>query len=77
MRFQCDQCDYRASKNDHIHTHKQSVHEQVRFQCDQCNYIATKKDNLQSHKHSVQKKNIFSINSVITKHLEEINYKHI
>ena len=47
--FPCEQCDYKASRADHLKRHKFSIHENGRLQCNQCEFSATRADNLKRH----------------------------
>ena len=49
-KFECRQCNYRASSKNPLLLHISSVHEQIRYKCDQCDYQATQKCALQTHK---------------------------
>ena len=48
-KYQCQQCDYEATKSSHLKTHVESIHEGVRYPCNQCSYKATETGNLQKH----------------------------
>ena len=53
MRYDCDQCDYKATRPYHLRTHQNSFHEGVkRYSCDQCDYAATKQAYLRTHQQS-------------------------
>jgi hypothetical protein len=45
-QFTCDQCDYKASRADHLRRHMFTVHENGRIQCNRCEFSATRADNL-------------------------------
>ena len=47
--FPCEQCNYKASRVDHLKRHTFSVHENGRMQCNQCDFSATRADNLKRH----------------------------
>ena len=34
--LQCEDCDYRATKTDHLNRHVKSVHQGIRYSCPQC-----------------------------------------
>ena len=59
--YECDKCDYKASRKDSLNTHTKSVHDQSKFQCEQCNYKASRKHHLQSHVKSQHDKNQMNI----------------
>ena len=52
-RYFCDSCHYEASKQSHLKTHQQSIHEGIRYSCDTCNYKATTTRTLKRHQESV------------------------
>jgi len=59
QQFPCSrrQCDYRASRKEHLKRHEQSVHLKVKpFSCSQCAYKASEKVNLMQHQRSVHLK---------------------
>ena len=49
LSFPSDQCQYEATKNDHLLQHLSSIHEVVKYPCDQCDYKATHKGSLLTH----------------------------
>ena len=53
IQFPCAQCDYKATRREHLLTHIKSVHEGVKFPCAQCDYKATQKSSLLRHIKSV------------------------
>merc|ERR1711884_758069 len=53
QKFQCPQCEYKATRKGHLQTHIKSVHEGQKFHCPQCEYKATRIDSLQRHIKSV------------------------
>ena len=48
-RFDCKQCDYKATKKGNLLSHIKSIHEGLKFPCEQCDYKATRKGNLLKH----------------------------
>ena len=48
-QFPCEQCDYKASRADHLRRHMFTVHENGRIQCNHCVFSATRADNLKRH----------------------------
>merc|ERR1711970_1316140 len=48
-QFPCEQCDYKASRADHLKRHIFSVHEKSRINCNLCEFSATRVDNLKRH----------------------------
>jgi predicted RNA-binding Zn-ribbon protein involved in translation (DUF1610 family) len=52
VRYQCDQCDYKASQQSNLTTHKKAMHEGVRYTCDQCGFTATQQSSLSTHKNA-------------------------
>ena len=53
QKFQCPQCEYKATFKVSLQTHIKSVHEGQKFPCPQCEYKATQKGHLQTHIKSV------------------------
>ena len=49
----CDQCNYKATQNGSLKTHKTSIQEGVILFCDQCNHKSTTKNPLNMHKMSI------------------------
>ena len=49
MKYECIQCDYRATKQSHLTHHIQSVHDGVKYDCNQCDYRATTQGSLTCH----------------------------
>ena len=49
-KYQCQECDYMASKSWNLRTHVEAKHEGVRYPCDQCEYKATTEATLKIHK---------------------------
>ena len=52
-KFACEQCSYKATKQDHLNQHIKSIHEGVKYPCDQCNHKATTPSDLRKHVKSV------------------------
>ena len=48
-QFPCEQCDYKASRADHLKRHIFSLHEKSRINCNMCGFSATRVDNLKRH----------------------------
>ena len=48
-KYQCSQCEYKATQKCNLQTHKKSIHEHEKFQCTHCEYKATIKGHLQRH----------------------------
>ena len=46
VKYQCDQCAYKASQQGHLKTHKMSVHEGVKYNSNQCDSKLTSQANL-------------------------------
>ena len=55
MKYDCNQCDYRATKKSSLTRHIKSVHEGVKYDCNKCDYRATRLDNLTAHIKSIHK----------------------
>ena len=53
LRFDCDQCDYKATRKNNLLTHLKSKHEGIKYPCDQCDYKGTGKGNLSRHLKSI------------------------
>ena len=51
-QFVCDQCGYRATAEEDLMEHKNSVHRCVHYSCNQCDYESAKSDDLTEHMHS-------------------------
>ena len=56
QKFQCPQCEHKATKKGHLQTHLKSVHEGQKFECTQCKYKATNKTLIQKHEKSAHVK---------------------
>ena len=41
VRYDCNQCDYRATQQSNLNSHMKSIHEGIRYECNQCNNRAT------------------------------------
>ena len=52
-RYPCGQCEYKASKLDHLNRHIKSIHEGERHPCPQCDYQGTQSASLTHHVKSV------------------------
>ena len=48
-KYPYDACDFFASQNLIIRTHKQSVHEGKKYQCDACDFLSPQKESLGKH----------------------------
>ena len=53
VKFQCGQCEYKATWKHHLLRHIKSIHEGVKFLCDQCDFKATQKGHLLAHIKSI------------------------
>ena len=49
LKYQCRQCDYKATQLDNLRTHEKSKHDGVRFNCKQCDQEFTLSGNLRKH----------------------------
>ena len=49
-KYQCQQCDYKASQSTNLRIHVEAIHEGVRYTCNQCDYKATHERNLRGRK---------------------------
>ena len=49
----CNLCDYQATKQSNLNTHKLAVHEGVKYPCSMCDYQATAQRSLKRHQQSV------------------------
>lgn len=48
--FQCDQCNYAATKRGNLNAHINAIHEQIKnFSCDQCEYASARRQDLAKH----------------------------
>ena len=52
-KYDCNQCDYIATRQDYLTTHIKIVHEGVKYVCSQCDYRATQQNSLTAHIKSV------------------------
>jgi len=50
VKYNCEQCEYKATTKSTLLRHVRSVHEGVKFNCEQCEYKTTWKTELQQHK---------------------------
>ena len=48
----CDQCGYRATAEEDLIEHKNSMHRCVHYSCNQCDYESARSDDLTEHMHS-------------------------
>ena len=48
-KFQCPQCEYKATEKGHLQRHIKSIHEGQKFPCPQCEYKAAEKGRLRKH----------------------------
>ena len=49
FKYQCNQCEYKATLKQYLKNHKMSVHENIKFSCNQCESKFTWKGHLQRH----------------------------
>ena len=49
-KYACDQCEYKANRQETLTSHIQARHEGVEYACDHCNYKTLWKTNLHIHK---------------------------
>ena len=48
--LQCEECDYKASRKDHLWRHVRAIHDEARdYQCEHCDYKASQKGHLFRH----------------------------
>ena len=66
-RYQCDQCDYKASTQEDLRQHTKTIHEKYSYKCDQCDYRAQQKEDITKHTKSRHESNQPSIESFIKK----------
>ena len=43
VKYDCNQCEYKATQKNNLKTHKISVHECKKYSCNQCDYKASQK----------------------------------
>ena len=55
VKYECNQCDYRATTQIYLTYHIQSLHIGLNYDCNQWDYKATIKGSLTLHKESVIK----------------------
>ena len=53
VRYECDECDYKAITRGYLTTHKQSIHEGLRYECDECDNKFITRISLARHKQSI------------------------
>ena len=53
VKYDCDQCDHKATCQAHLIQHQKSVHEGVKYNCFQCDYKANYHTDLIKHKNTV------------------------
>ena len=61
--FSCDQCDYEATDNLKLISHRQLLHKVKKYPCNLCDYQATKRGNLLSHKQSIHEQKKYPCDS--------------
>ena len=54
--YPCNQCEYKATKQGHLKTHIESVHEKVKYPCNQCGKQFTQEFTRKRHVESVHEK---------------------
>ena len=47
--YSCNDCEYVASRSDHLKRHVENKHIRIRYACDECDYVAKRADNLKVH----------------------------
>ena len=52
VKYDCDQCNYKATQKSDLRKHIQSKHIGMKYACGQCDYRATTQSNLTAHIHS-------------------------
>ena len=55
IKFDCDQCEYKATTKSNLRVHILSIHEGIIFDCAQCVYKATQKSSLSNKEHKKSK----------------------
>ena len=55
VRYDCNHCDYIATRQGNLTTHTKSVHKGDKYECDQCVFSATHRGNLTRHIESAHK----------------------
>lgn len=53
LKFQCPQCEHKATRERNLHMHIKSVHEGLKFQCPHCDHKATQNSSLKEHIKSI------------------------
>ena len=46
VKYDCNQCDYKATQQTNLSQHQKEIHEGVKYNCTQCDYKATHQTNL-------------------------------
>ena len=49
IRHACYECEYVATRTDHLKKHVENQHNKVRYSCSDCEFVATRADNLKIH----------------------------
>ena len=49
IKYECDHCNYKASYQSSLKTHKMTVHEGIKYECDHCHYKANHRNSLKKH----------------------------
>ena len=49
IKYPCNQCDYVATQQSNLKTHKKYKHMGIRYPCEQCDYAATQQGSLKRH----------------------------
>ena len=52
VEYQCDTCEKKCKRPEHLATHNSSVHLNIKHPCDKCDYEATRTYTLWRHKKS-------------------------
>ena len=49
IRYECNECDFKATLMKHLKNHTESVHKGVRYNCNECDLKASGKGTLNRH----------------------------
>ena len=58
IKFDCDQCEYKATTKSNLSVHKLSKHVGIIIDCDQCVYKATQKSSLSNKNQNMKESSL-------------------
>ena len=60
VKYSCNHCEYQATTQGSLKSHKQAIHKGVRYSCIKCEYQATQQGNIKRHKQIVHEGVVYS-----------------